>query len=299
MGSVRCVIKHPRVGSGKIKRRVRISLENKFLNRGRVLRQPNEKQDTIIDSKITFPNTSIKIIFEFWNRQGFPFIFHKKKKTKVTSRIFSLLKPICNKYEQREIINAIECGYRLFNNKSFVFHFAYNKYKIAFPTFLSHSSAEQGSYESWATMKWVKKKLGVALPNSWFKECLKGWEYLEKTYCVKDKAAEDKHPELTEQAIRMMNNHRCREINDKGKQDLIKFSKMVINWGRLNKIDPYWLADHIETALNDYKTMRIDKAYYLTTEIFWTETLPNELVRYDRLNYEGRNFVYDKKEMLK
>lgn len=297
MGSIRCVLKHPLVGSGKIKRRVRISLESKFANRGRVLRQPDEKQ-TVVNSQIIFP-TSIKIIFEFWNRQGYPFIFHKKQRSKVVSRIFSLLQPICKKYERREITNAIEVGYRLFNNKSFVFHFAYNKYKIAFPTFLRHSAEEQRSYESWETMKRVKKQNGIALPISWFQECLKGWDYLERNYLFKDTGPKDEHPELTEQAIRMMNHHRRREINDKGKRDLVKFSRMLVNWGRINDIDPYWLIDHIETALNDYKTMKVDKTYYLTTEIFWTETLPDELVRYNKLHYEDRNFVYDKGEMLK
>ena len=64
-------------------------------------------------------------------------------------------------------------------------------------------------------------------------------------------------------------------------------------------MDPLWLFDRIQDALNSFHTIKIEKTYYLTNNIFWSETLPNELMRFDKRGFENRELVVDMEKLLK
>ena len=308
------LIKSKSFGSGKITRRVEIdSALYSVRKKSRVRKAKREKreyasgvvssnqrkQPFLSDQKVNFKHQGIRILFDFWNTLKHPFTQHQKKRSKTTTKIIALLTPITKKYEQRQIVDAIDVGHRLFSDKRFVYHFAYGAKKIEFHTFLRHSAKQQRYFESWHAVKVARKQHGIALPTSWFNECLKGWQYVEKNYC-RETGIEDKHPEVTKQAIKMMEIHRPgRPINDKGINDIIKFVKMLFNYAELNKMDPYWLYDRIESALNSYHTISIEKTHYLTTEIFWSDTLPNELIRFDRRGFENRELICDRGKLVK
>lgn len=300
------VMKHPGLGSGKIKRRVEISLLSKP-RRKRPKQQGEErlnrpiagsKKSNIADNRLAFKSVAVKQIFQFWNRQGFPFTMHRPIRSKITERCISVLDTHINKYETRQLIDAIEVGYRVFSSNHFIFRFMYRTTKISLPAFFRFSLDEKKMFESWHGIKAVKKIHGIDLPDSWFKECLKGWSYVNKTYCIYNKVKDD-NPEATKQAIDMIEKHRQRPLNDKGKRDIVKFVKMLFKFGEINSLDPWWLLEHIGTALNTFHTVKIDRTHYLTSDIFWSDTLPNELIRFDKRGFEGRKFISDKEQLLK
>lgn len=305
------LIKSKSYGSGKITRRVEIdSVLHSVRKRGRLRKKKRRdgdyassiiprKQAFLSDNKLDFKTSAIRRQFKYWNSLGHPFVKHIAKKSKATTEIISKLKPISKKYEMRQVIDAFDVGHRLFSDKQFIYHFPFNKRKIELHTFLQTSAEQHRVFNGWDTVKRFRKRFGVSMPDSWFSECLKGWRYVEKKYCL-IVGVEDKHPEVTKQAVKMMEIHRPgRPINDKGLEDITKFVNILFNYAELNEMDPYWLFDRIESALNSFHTIKIDKTHYLTTNIFWSDTLPSELIRFDKRGFEYRTLVCDREKLLK
>lgn len=297
-------IKHPSFGSGKIHRRVKAILVSKTFSKlssgqnEKIEIGRERKKSKLSESKIIFPNPSIKIIFQFWNTQGFPFVKHQPRKSQTLTRIIHNLKSQCEKFEQRQIANAIENGYALFNHPGFYFKHMYSSRKIGLHHFLAFTKTEKSMFDEWSNVKQVSKRFGVALPDSWFKECLKGWDYLKKNYC-NQKEYKDEYPDITKQAISMMQMHLGRQINNQGKEKLVLFSKMLVNFAKLNGLDHISLLERINDALNSFHTIKISKIYYLTTEVFWADTLPSELIRFNQNKYETMQFISDKESLTK
>lgn len=311
------VLKPPHVGSyigsGKIWRRFYLdgrsfkppkSNKSKFARRQKILQQQQEllsrkrKKHETPTVPFKFPDSRYKLIFLRWNRFPHPFVKHKEVNSSTTSRIFSSLKKLLKTNSVEKIVTSLEIGHKLFTDDRFVFYHMFGKTKIGLDAFLSLQLGSRGEIARTKTAQWVRKKFGISVPKSWFEECLKGWHYVEKNY-IRELGIKDIYPEITNQAVKMMEKHRLRPVNDKGKQDLIRFSRMLHNYCELNTMDPLWLFDRIENALNSFHTIKIDRTHYLTSMVFWNDTLPNELVRFDRRGFENRTLICDKEKLLK
>ena len=306
---------HPgsHIGSGKVSRRVYLDYrgikppkngKSKSARRRRVAEQQQlllsqaQKRKEQPKGPFSFGNSQNKLILQRWNTFGHPFVKHLPKKSATTSRIKSLLSKITKKHETARIIGACEVGHKLFDSKNFVFGWFYDKSKIGLDAFLEIPTGKRGAFVQLDAIKRVRKQFGIDIPKSWFNECLKGWQYVEKEYC-RETGIKDEYPEMTAQAIEMMERHRLRPINDKGKQDIVRFVRMMFNYCEVNKMDPLWLFDRINDALNSFHTMKIDKTHYLTTDIFWSDTLPNELIRFDKGGFQDRELISDREKLIK
>jgi hypothetical protein len=295
-------IKHPKFGSGKIHRR--IYLHGFLLSRPNSHRSTREEKINLLDnpkhpineSKFVYPNQSVKIIYGYWNRVGFPFIKHRPIKSKTNSRIFSLLVPICKKYEQRKIVEAIDVGYKIFCNTNFAFHRYYNRNKIGLNDFLDQTMQEYKLIDSTPAMKTIAKRHGILFPKSWFAECVHGFDYMTKKYIINYMI--DDNPEITKKLIKIVQEHQNRRLNETGLSYMIQFSKMFINFAELNKFDILWLIDRFNDALNKFHTVHISKTRYLISKSFFEEILPHELIRYDKM-LSRHDFITNWKELLK
>lgn len=299
------------LGSGKITRRVVVEIHLLSIRKKRKKKRKNrEYASTVFKNKskntqsvwadFKFPNATTKLILQRWNRLRFPFTKHLLRKSKVISRVFSLLVPICKKYETKQIIDAIEVGHKLFNDRRFVYYWPYTKsLNMGLHTFLHLSSEQAKHYKNHKSFLSINKKHGIELPSSWFDECLKGWGYLKKTYCLSQ--LEDKYPEITEQAIKALQAQWGRELNDTGREKMIKFSRMLVNFCEMQepKFDPYWLIDRIEDWLTTHHKLKVQKAYYMTTQNFWFVDIPECLRTFDPIGHRDIRMVYDKDKLFK
>lgn len=285
--------KSNKFGSGKIHRR--ISLEIHYLSKRKNnhkkkrydysnLKERIKNPAPITNDSARFPTQKEAIIFGYWNSMKYPFMKHRKNKSVTFTRIISNLNKFTKKYEQQAICNSISACYHLFRSPSFVFRFMYAKKKIGLDKFLGYTKNEMTMFREWNNVKNVRKKYQIDFPDSWFIEGLKGIDYLEKKYCYQYSIPDD-HPEITKLTIEMMQKHLGKTLVESAQEQCIVFSKMLFNFCELNKLKYYYIFDRIEEAINSFRTIKISKVHYLTTQIFWAETLPDELVRYNKPHY--------------
>lgn len=121
-----------------------------------------------------------KIIL-YWNSQGKPLTVHRLKKGKLISRVDKLIKIKSRSYKMKDFIEAIDLYHELLSSK----HTTINK-AVSLDQFIEASDYQQEAIYN------NKEKASI---SSWFYECLKGKDYLFKTY---GKFIKDKHPDVTE-----------------------------------------------------------------------------------------------------
>lgn len=282
-------IKHPRIGSGKIKRRVVISTSLPVHKKSK-----KKKLDEIIDKKaksttfimpesrrvkdpIEFPSAYARICFNYWNASGFPFTRHRLEKNKETKRGLMLLQMAINKDGKEKVIKAIDVAKEVFNSTWFKHRFI-SKQKIALSNFLKYKQEHYSKY---------MKQHGI--PLSWYKECQKGLDYMRQEYSM---IIRDKYPNITKQLIKVWEVYSGQKngLSVEDKNSLILCSKTCVKFSGKNNMGVDYLIERIDDMLNQFRTYKPAHIGYMINKYFWNNTLPREIERYDHVS-KGRAWV--------
>jgi len=276
------IIKKPLLGSGKINRRVFITTKKrKSLNLKNIADIKKSKISAQIKNKqkpLFFKNVEVKIIFEFWNRQGFPFVKHHLMESKITLSAVKKINTALKKNNKNKIINAIENGSFLFSSKWFKYRYFYSKNKISLSDFFLYDIE--------------KHNLIIAsipeYPISWFNECLKSKKYLTKKYTL---IKIDSHPEITSRLSSVYQSYSMKKIlSPDAKNNLIAAAEKLYSFAKNNNFDWKIIVDIINKMLNQFHTLKPKSEHYFVNDWFWEKTIPDELIRYGIAN-KNTNFV--------
>ena len=266
------IIKRPLIGSGTISRRIklklnkkRLTLKNNALKRKTFTSATNQKR---IAKPIFFQNAFIKIIFEYWNRQGFPFVSHKLIENQTSISAINKINNALKYTSKNEIIEAIDNCYFLFSASWFKYKQYYFKNKLTLPQFFSYDTKRY---------KIIASSI-PDYPKSWFKECLQGEEYIQKTY---SKLNKDKFPYITKELIKTWEQSSNQDCSSPViKNILIASSIKLNNFCANNNYNWNVICDVIDKMLNKWKSINIKHVNYLVGDRFWEQTIPQELIRY-------------------
>jgi len=278
------VIKKPVLGSGKILRKVTIKNKRTSKNSFKNIMLKRKTNNSITKDKkkpkpIIFGSVEIKIIFEFWNRQGFPFVSHKLSENKTSITSIEKISNALGKTKKDKIIKAIETCHYLFSSSWFKYKHYYSSNKITLANFFSY---DKKRYRAIATTI-------PDYPKSWFKECLKGRAYITNAYSAIKK---DKYPNITKKLIKTWqvfsnNNNQTVLI----KNNLIEVSEKINLFSINNNYDHNVICSLIEKMLNKWNTIKPGSPNYFLNDRFWESTIPNELIRYGIAD-KNKQFIF-------
>jgi len=272
-------IKKPLIGSGKVKRRAIIKpfktkdlkekKELKFFYPKRSNLIPNIKPRKPHTSPLKFQNSATKLLFEYWNRLGHPFVKHKPIRSRVTSLGIEKLNKFIKQDGKESILRSIEVADEVFKSGWFRWRIKIGKMKISLPNFLTYNNND---------FKRVSGQIKNC-PRSWYKECLKGIEYMEANYST---VLKDKHPHITERFTNIWKVFSTTELKlgVRLNNDIIKISALIYKFCKIHKLDWLMVIDVIDKMLNEWRTYKPKHLGYLKNKIFWEEQLPKELIRY-------------------
>ena len=89
------------------------------------------------------------------------------------------------------------------------------------------------------------------------------------------------------------------QLSPEFQMKMVGFSNTLVNFCKINKIKPEYLADIVYNSLVKWRTIKIKRLSYVFSKYFWSETIPEELLRYDPVGFKGRVFNADWKELCK
>jgi len=242
------------------------------------------------DEPVNWESASVKIIFKYWNKKGWPFVKHRSKNSKTVNRIIRLLKPYTKKYETRQITDAIDLGQEMFQNRGFRFYNLYRRRKVEFSTFLKYKTE---------VLESLNKGNRNKLPPSWMDVFLKGRDYVMKNYHILPK---EKNPHITPILVEAWVQYKRGSVNVEDttfRMKMIKFSNMMCNFAKMNDIEPRYLAGVIHKALNKWKTLKLKRINFVFGRGFWSEDLPEILLKRDYHGYRGKKWQTDWRELNK
>ncbi len=265
-------VKYPLIGSGKISRRIklklrkkRLTLKNIALKRKTFTSATNQKRTA---KPIDFQNAFIKIIFEYWNRKGFPFVSHKLIENKTSVSAINKINSALKQTSKNEILKSIDVCFFLFSSNWFKYKQYYFKNKLTLPQFFSY---DQKRYKIIASSI-------PDYPKSWFKECLKGEKHIQKTYSTLKK---DNFPYITKKLIKTWEQASKQDCSSPViKNTLIDSSIKLDNFCKNNNYDWSVICDIIDKMLNKWNSISLKYVNYLVGDKFWEQTIPQELIRY-------------------
>jgi len=269
-------IKTSLIGSGKISRRCLIKPFGKEKSRSEKLHEnlfkrskeiPYREAKKPITKPLKFPTSSSKIIFGYWNNLGHPFVRHNPVKSKVTSKGINRIERATKKHGKESVLNAISTIEKVFNSGWFKWRLIIDSQKISLHYFFAYS--DKGHKEHSKRIK--------DLPLSWFKECLKGFSYMEKKYSIVKK---DKHPHITEKLLYAWYEYRKARPPRKEKEQLKIVAKKLSVFCSNNEFDWMTVTDIIYGMLNEWHTYKPKHTGYLLSDIFWDDVLRREIIRY-------------------
>lgn len=267
------------IGSGKIKRRVvlkpfkikdfkeRKGLKFFYPTRSNLIPDIKSKKPKIHPLK--FSNSATKLLFEYWNRLGHPFIKHQPIWSKTTSLGIERLNKAIKKDGKEYILRSIEVADEVFKSSWFRWRISLGKRKISLPNFFMYDNSE---------LVRISRQI-INCPRSWYKECLKGAEYMESNYSVMFK---DKYPHITESLIHIWKVYSTIEPESgvRINNDIIRISVLLHKFCKIHKLDWLMVIDIIDKMLNEWKTYKPKHLGYLRNKIFWEDQIPKELIRY-------------------
>ena len=272
-------LEKPLIGSGRIKRRVTLKpfrtknlnskdkKEFKFFYPKRSNLIPDIKLKKPKTHPLKFSNSATKLLFEYWNRLGHPFIKHQPVWSKTTSLGIDRLNKAIKKDGKEYILRSIEVADEVFKSSWFRWRIALGKRKISLPSFFIYSNSE---------LVKVSRQIKNC-PRSWYKECLKGVEYMESNYSVMFK---DKYPNIAKKLMDIWNVYLTIELGIRINNDIIEISALLHKFCKVHRLDWLMVADVIDKMLNEWKTYKPKHLGYLKNKIFWEEQIPKELIRY-------------------
>jgi len=286
------VIKHPTVGSGKIKRRVRITSYRKrnrkpsklleVIEKKRITQRTQLKKE--VKNPLTFQSRNEKVLFNYWNSLGYPFVRHRPIKNKTTTRGILLLSKAIRKDGEGKIIHAMNVAKEIFSSPWFKHTHTMDARKITLPDFFKYNSA---------VYSFVNKKYNF--PISWYNECLKGVDHMKEKYNLELK---DKYPDITEQLEVIWKEYtKEKKLTIEEKNILKKVSEKLIRFCKLNKHNIFtsdhigWTLDRINDMLNNFHTYAPEELYYLRSNNFWNKKLPKEADRFNPNLVDKRDWI--------
>ena len=135
-----------------------------------------------------FPSKDVEECFMFWNTLGYPLAKHK---TDITSKIFTEslqnIQKALKKHTVADITQAMANYHKLITATNTTINLAIPGHKVSLPEFFKFSKH---------TEERMIKQTQMLEIDSWFDECLKGWEHLESTF---GRYIKDHHPKITEE----------------------------------------------------------------------------------------------------
>jgi len=270
-------LKSPIIGSGKIKRRCIVkpfkyhksfrSDEFSFLvKKKNIIPIISDRSKS---RKINFKNSATKIIFNYWNSLSHPFIRHRDEWNKTTSFAIDKINQVLKSDGKEKIIYSIQIINSMFKSDWFKYRIIFSKKKISLPDFFRYSNS---------SFKEINRQI-KDVPRSWYKECLKGENYLKSKFSIKLK---NKYPSIVKKFIDIWKVY-C-TINLKSgvriNNDIIIISKLLYEFCKVNNFDWMIIIDIIDKMINDWKSYKPKHLGYFRSEIFWNDTLPKEIIRF-------------------
>jgi hypothetical protein len=277
------ILKSPIIGSGRISRRIIIKpfktkkqstlnsdiskmLANRMLNEN--IASFSTQANRPSKKPIPFKTAAAKIIFNYWNNLGHPFVSHKLEFNKTTATAVEKLNKIIPKYGNNTIINAIKMGHEIFNASWFKYRIHFSKYKIGLPDFIEYPADRFNKISRQCS----------EIPRSWLKECLKDQEHLENKYSI---ILKDRHPQITKRLVAIWKAYnKYNKVSTRDANNLTICGKLLYSFSKKNNISPLSIIDLIDGMLNKWKTYTPKHSGYLINSIFWQDNIPRELIRY-------------------
>ena len=287
----------PLIGSGKISRYyiVKRPKERKVFNSLKLQKRVDLKRECKIKQEVDFKNNKVKLIFLHWNTKGKPFTIHKLKRGITVSSGINKAYHASKKYSFKDIREAIDLCHNMFNSSWF--KFTTKKVGIGH---LTLSDFFKYSNEKRNEIRTRYKQLAEERVISWFKESLKGEDYLQEKYSLHFK---DSNNLLTKKVLALWlaySGHQKIKANDKNA--LIICSRKAVEFARLNEqlgVSAEGVIMTIDNMLNKFHLYKPKHIGWLITEHFWTHEIPHELVRYGTVIEIDKNKIrllsWDKK----
>jgi len=288
----------PFIGSGKIKRRVKI-VEHKRESKRKEYDPIDFAKKLSVEKKrdlknVDFHSEKIKIVFLHWNTKGKPFTIHQIRKTKLLLVGLNGAKRALNKYGIRRVVQAIDLCHEMFNADWFKFD--KKRYGIKG---LSLGNFFKYNIDARREIKRRNNVLYNADIISWFQECLKGENYLREKYSLHFK---DENKRLTRSLKKVWLTYSQNKLSPDDKNALVICSKKAVEFARLNEhlgISAEGVIMTLDNMINKFHIWEPKYISWIINDIFWNKQLPRELVRYGTVSNIDRNKIqllpWDKK----
>lgn len=228
---------------------------------------------TKVDEPINLFNLDkfIDDLIDYWNGKGKPFIQHKKdskiiEKTKII--VSRLLKS--KKYSTKDIYRSIDTYYEYLTDP-------YSNIMKCVPIndFFQLSQNSE---------RLLRKNKITKITKSWFKECLKSKELLDRKYCKKDpnnllteKLMDAYEDNIGDFEFNIQNRNTFRYASRKAKEFYKDNKNRFIETSSSSIKTPLSLINYIFKALLDKKDKKKIHPGWLITDFFWNEILPDYL----------------------
>jgi len=232
-------------------------------------------------SKIDWGTSNVKLMFNYWNSKGWPFVKHRYSNSKTVVRAIKQLTHFSKKYETRELTDAMDRGHQMFSLKTFMFYNVYRNKKISLSDFLKYEPE---------LLEIQNKGRKNKLPQSWMEVFLKPKEYAIKHY---RRTPKEHAPYLTKSLINIWVRYKQHNVNVDDfdfKTKIVRFSNLLFNFSKMNKLQDVWVVERIDEAMNKFRTIKLPRLSYALGRGFWSETLPEELLRYQYHQFKSHNF---------
>lgn len=268
------------VGSGKITRRILPKhfkrVEASLMELRRIKDRANTKRPPLKMTK------DERVVLNHWNSKGKPFTKHKTDKSSPTKRLQRIIKSIrrrVKKHKTRDICASMDNIHDLFRNPEFKFvRYKMGINPITLPDFFSYDKSALQRMNPYLE-KFIMETSGKK-SFSWFKEGLRGSEFLEKEYNI---FIEDKHPEISKEIEDVWTAYKGDdyELRPNEVNTIRRITGRVMTFGNANPeiCPPAEVVNRLKYMFETlhYKPKRLT---YLQNDIFWHDEFPKELIRW-------------------
>ena len=225
--------------------------------------------------KSTYSKLSMKL-FNHWNSLGQPFIRHRNLQSKTVTNGLDKVEKSLKKYSWHEVRNAMTLANEAFKSDWFAFNLKYGRKKISLSAFFEYG-------------KWELNNDPIAIKanvKSWFKQFIKGEEYVRKKF-----PSGDKDPDLTQWFADEWKSYSEEEPDGRDMQAFRKATKLIYKY--CDKNPEYAGIGHIQGSIEKifarWKQSKdfTPSASYIGTKKFWNREITKQLVRENVISHSG------------
>jgi hypothetical protein len=260
----------PLIGSGKISRRIYFRVFRKRTKKINYDRRQKSKQQLRKDKlETSFPSRKVEIAFQHWTKLGPPFPKHKLDSRTGTSSINALTKVI-KKHGLDEVLDAMDLAHEAFISRWFIYRF-HSKMKISLVDFIKYRQKAINN---------LSKKFRNSGVDSWFKEFLKGSDYIEATYSATSK---DNNPDITAKIADLWrSNKQTDRLTTREDNNCIACAARLVLFAEANNFEIRDVISIVDKILSNFwgDTKELKHSGYLVTDIFWHETVPDAYIKF-------------------